>query len=295
MAGVKFLPWVFLVLGPTADAVVVASGGLNNTAPAGQPYFANVGPGGIYLGDGWVLTAAHVAGSLPATASFGGLSYATEPGSFYRLQNNPPLTTLTDIVLFRLSSPPALPGMEISSTTPTVGSEVMMIGNGRTQEGALTHWDRTVISGNDNDTWVEGPAISSNISGWETTGTQEVRWGTNRVHNVGLVVTLPAGNVVAFSTQFDKAGLAEEAQAVSGDSGGAVLSQNGSQWELSGMMVAVSTYEMQPGGAATAVFGVQTAIADLSYYRGQIYSIIPEPSVAGLWLLGAVAGLRRRR
>mgnify|MGYP000046403058 CR=1 FL=1 len=78
----KFLPWVFLVLGPTADAVVVASGGVNNTAPAGQPYFANVGPGGIYLGDGWVLTAAHVAGSLPATASFGGLSYATEPGSF---------------------------------------------------------------------------------------------------------------------------------------------------------------------------------------------------------------------
>lgn len=285
-----------------AEAVVVASGGLNNSAPSGQPYFGNVGglngASAIYLGDGWVLSANHVAGSLPGSVNFGGVGYTTQVGSFHRLENpaySPTLSLLTDLVLFRLSAPPVLPGMAISSATPTVGSQVMMVGNGRTQAGALTYWDRTVITGTGNDTWVETSEASSNISGFQTTATHEVRWGENVVDDNGFTVDIGQGDVISFSTQFDVAGLPQEAQAVSGDSGGAVFSFNGGSWELSGMMYAVSTYETQPGGPDSAVFGVQTAIADLSYYQAEIFSIIPEPSSAVIGMLGGLMLVRRRR
>ena len=61
------------------------------------------------------------------------------------------------------------------------------------------------------------------------------------------------------------------------------------------MMFAVSTYETQPGGAETAVYGSETYIADLSYYRSQILTIIPEPSAYVLAMLGASTLLLRRR
>lgn len=297
--------WWFPCLLATAHpaaAVVVASGGPNNTAPSGQPYFGNVGAlngaSAIYLGDGWVLSANHVAGALPGSVTFGGVSHPTQAGSFHRLGNpaySPTLSLQTDLVLFRLAAPPVLPGLDISSATPTVGSQVMMIGNGRTQAGGLTHWDRTVIGGDNNDTWVETTKALSNISGFQTTGIHEVRWGENAVARNRFTVNIGQGDVISFSTQFDAAGLAQEAQAVTGDSGGAVFSYNGSSWELSGLMYAVSSYETQPGGANTAMFGVQTAVADLSYYRAEIFSIIPEPSVAVLGMLGLLALGRRRR
>lgn len=281
---------------------MVASGGPNHTAPGEQPFFHHVGSIGsasaIYLGDGWVLSAHHVAESLPGSVIFGGVGYATQPGSFHRLGNPiypPALSLLTDIVIFRLNAPLALPGVTISNATPTVGSQVMMIGNGSTQVGPKTFWDRTVVPGDDNDTWVVTTEASSNIAGYQTTGAREIRWGENLVNDDHFTANTGHGDVISFSTQFDAAGLTHEAQAVSGDSGGAVFSYNGSSWELSGMMHAVSTYETQPGGTDTAVFGVETAIADLSYYRNQILTIIPEPSTTLLTLLGGLALFHRRR
>ncbi len=281
---------------------MVTSGGPNNAAPGGQPFFHNVGSIGsasaIYLSDGWVLSANHVAGSLPGSVNFGGISYTTQAGSFHRLTNpvySPTLSLLTDIVVFRLSASLALPGVTISNATPTVGSQVMMIGNGSTQVGPPTFWNRTVIPGDDNDTWVVTPEALSNISGYQTTGAREIRWGENVVFDDNFTANAGHGHVISFSTQFNASGLTHEAQAVSGDSGGAVFSYNGSSWELSGMMHAVSTYETQPGGTDTAVFGVETAIADLSYYRTQILAIVPEPSTAGLAMLGGLVLFRRRR
>ena len=285
-----------------AGAVVVVPSGPNITAPFGQPYFGNVGAlngaSAIYLGDGWVLSADHVAGSLPGSVNFGGVSYSTQAGTFHRLGNpasSPTLSLQTDMVVFRLIAPPVLPGIDISSATPTVGSQVMMIGNGRRQAGALTYWDRTENTGDGNDTWVETTEALSNISGFQTTGTHEVSWGENVVDANRFTVDIGLGDVISFSTRFDAAGLAQEAQAVSGDSGGAVFSYNGSSWELSGMIYAVSTYETQPGGTDTAVFGTQTAIADLSYYRAEIFSIVPEPSAALLGMFGGLVLIRRRR
>lgn len=296
ISGCWFLGWV--ALAQPASAVVVASGGPNNTAPGGQQFFDNVGElngaTAIYLADGWVMSANHVSGSLPASVNFGGTSYTTVPGSFHRLTNAGPLTTFTDIVLFRLNAPPALPGVSLSTATPTIGSEVMMIGNGRVQN-SQTYWNRTEIPGDDNDTWVETTEALSNISGFQTTTSHEIRWGENAVDDNGFTVNIGHGDVVSFSTQFDEIGLAHEAQAVSGDSGGAVFSFVGGAWQLSGMMYAVSGHETQPGGSTSAVFGVQTAIADLSYYRAEILTIIPEPSALMISLIATAGLLRRRR
>jgi len=291
-------------LSQIAGAVVQVSGSANHTAPSGQPYFNNIGTlngaSVIYLDNGWALTANHVASSLPASVNFGGISYGTEAGSFQRLQNPfPSMSTFTDMVLFRLSSPPPLSALSIATSTPTVGSQVMMIGNGRIQDTAPTEWTYTQIPGPGNDTWVEAGPGGGNITGYQTTGAREVRWGENVVDqnlflvNVGSVAS-PV-HVISFDTQFDVGGLSNEAQAVVGDSGGGVFRFNGGSWELSGMMYAVNLYENQPNGAESAVDGDQTLIADLSYYSPQILGIIPEPSTMALTLLGGGFLVRRRR
>jgi hypothetical protein len=279
-----------------AQAVVVLSGAANNTAPVGQPYFANLGTIGsasaIYLGDRWVLTAAHVAGALPPSATFSGTTYVTESGSFHQL-NNPTgsgLSTLTDIVLFRLGVDPGLPSLTIANASPTIGDPVMMIGAGRQQEADPTYWQ---VFGS---TWTELSPPNSSIThyGYETTNTYSPRWGANDVSDVAQDIAYGYGDVRSFITSFDDSAYVHEAQAVSGDSGGAVLFHNGAQWVLSGMIVAVGTFTNQPGGANTAVVGNITAAADLNFYQEQIFEVIPEPSTVLLGMLGAVFFLRRR-
>jgi hypothetical protein len=294
----------FLGLIQFAGAVVQVSGSANNTAPSGQPYFQNIGTlngaSAIYLDNGWVMTANHVASSLPASVKFGGVDYVTESGSFQRLNNPfPSLSTFTDIVLFRLSVAPPLLGLGIATATPTVGSQVMMIGNGRIQESTTTEWNYTQNPGPADDTWMETSPGGGNIVGFKTNSTQEVRWGENVVSqnlftvNVG---TVPAPvDVISYATEFNDGALANEAQGVVGDSGGGVFAYDGSSWQLTGMIYAVNLHENQPNGAQTAVFGDQTLIADLAYYQPQIMTIIPEPSSLGLTLLGGCLIARRRR
>lgn len=287
----------------TARGVVTISGDINNTAPPGQPFFANVGTvngsSGIYLGDRWVITAAHVAGSLPPNASFGGTTYVTQSGSFHRISNpvGSGLSTLTDIVVFRLGTAPALPALTLASSPPTVGADLTMIGNGNMQANQPTYWEVTSLPGEADDIWTErtppDPAI--NAAGYKTNPTREIRWGDNDIETINETIHYGSGDVRAFTTSFDSGAMVQEGQAVVGDSGGAALYYNGSEWVLSGMMVAVGTFENQPGGATAAVVGNNTAIADLSYYRAEILAAIPEPSQAILVGVSTLAFLFRRR
>ena len=60
----------------------------------------------------------------------------------------------------------------------------------------------------------------------------------------------------------------------------AVFAKHGGQWQLAGIMVTVDAYSAQPSPELTAVFGNETFMADLSYYRNQIVAVVPEPGAA---------------
>jgi hypothetical protein len=287
--------------------VVVISGAANSTAPSGQPYFGNVGVVGggsaIYLGNRWVMSAAHVAGTLPASVTLGGNVYNTQAGSFNRLHDpdtlGNPMPTFTDLVVFRLASDPGLPWLGISNSTPTVSASVMMIGSGRQQLSSPTYWNVDVFAGPGNDVWTElGSEVGAEAAGFKTSATRVTKWGVNQVTSTGIELDYGAGPVSLFTTTFNGGAFVQEAQAVIGDSGGAVFTNPGSGWQLSGVMLSVGLYENQPSGAETAVLGNLTYSADISAYRNEILSITAIPEVNGATLFAAGMGaltLRRRR
>jgi len=88
-----------------------------------------------------------------------------------------------------------------------------------------------------------------------------------------------------------------ESQAVPGDSGGAVFIKRSGTWELAGILFSRFLYTDQP--SETAVFGNQSAAADVSFYREQILAAMnPEipalPLPAAFVLVGALATSARR-
>ena len=84
---------------------------------------------------------------------------------------------------------------------------------------------------------------------------------------------------------------------VTNDSGSALFIDNGSGWELAGTFVSVGTYNEQPGGSNSVLFGNVSFALDLSIYAEEINSILPEPSnsvgLAGMLSL-FILGRRRR-
>jgi len=293
---------LLLMLSPVAKAVVIntETGKGNTNAPADDPGWANVGyingASGIYLGAGWVLTAAHVgAGNI----TFSGTSYAPLAGTTVQLTNNTiGRTTNTDLLMFQLASTPAgLGPLTLASTAPTLSSGVTMIGAGR-DRGGLIQWN--VDTGADPWTWTQ-VSSGGNFAGYQTVATNTMRWGTNTVSAADVWVDATNGvpDVKSFATTFNALTLNDnEAQAVLGDSGGAVFTKKESAWELSGVMFTVAGFEAQPSAATTPVFGNVTFSADLSYYSSQIMSIIPEPSTYALLVVSmlgvGVYAFRRR-
>ena len=273
----------------------------NTNAPVDDPGWANMGlingASGIYLGSGWVLTASHVG---VGNITFGGISYSPLSNSTVQITNTTPgKSTNTDLVMFQLTSQPAgLGALTLASTAPTLSAPVTMIGAGR-DRGAFTTWNvNTNVS-----PW-SWTVSSTNVSaaGYQTLESSAMRWGTNTVFakDFWFDTTHGVPDVRSFATRFDASALfTGEAQAVLGDSGGAVFGKNGSDWELQGVIFSVQGLNGQPSPATTAVYGSLTYVADLSYYAPQIMSLVPEPSTYALLGLSATAlglcAIRRRR
>jgi hypothetical protein len=220
---------------------------LNYQAPADDPGWENVGVCGrwtaVYLGRGWVLTAAHVG---PSDITLEGTKYAVDIKSRERVRN--PDGTAADLMLFRVDPVPDLPSVEISAEPPPVGSSIVMVGSG------LGRGEKTVEQGRFGFSW-RAPSVK--------------RWGTSMVDE--HLHDRSVGNTDVFATRFSIANTAHEAHAAHGDSGGAAFAYLEDRWQLVGIILAVDNHDGQPSGSA--VYGNRTMIADLSRYGQFIQSV----------------------
>jgi hypothetical protein len=265
-----------MLCSPPAAAVLIDSGdGTGNiSAPSPDPGWANVGFRGslsaVYLGNSYVITAAHAGFG---DVVFNGTPHRAVPGTDVILRN--PDSSATDLRLFSIHPAPALPALPVSAVAPEIGDQILLAGNGR-DRGAETSFDPN------------GPPPPGPVGGHLWLGSQSLRWGTNEVDSFS---TLSLGGAVSesFSALFDAGSTPHEGVAATGDSGGAVFHNTGSQWELAGIMVAVSQFVGQP--ANTSIYGNGVISVDLSVYRDDIMAVValPEPS-GGLWW-GALAVL----
>lgn len=269
-----------------ASAVVHSTGDgtANTTPPTNDPGWAHVALladlSGVYLGGGWILTANHVP---DRDAIIGGVVYPFVPGSRVVLETSPGVSA--DLAVYRILGDPGLPDLTLGTTAPAVGEPLVMIGYGWNREAALTYWDGG---------WGEigGPG-GATYAGYKRGSGQVVHWGANVVDGTGVPVNAGGSTSTSFYTSFDAAGgggaVSDEAQAVVGDSGGAVFYERGGpgsgDWELAGILFTVSLYSGQPPN--TAVFGTQTYSVEVAAYAAQIEAITA-PTVPALPWLGAV-------
>jgi hypothetical protein len=241
-----------------AMGVIVASGAaglvieredetLSFQAPADDPGWANVGVcdrwTAVYLGQGWVLTAAHVGAS---NVELEGKLYAADVRSRKRVANSD--GTAADLMLFRIDPEPDLPSLAISDEPPPIGSPIVMVGSG------LGRGVKTTGEGRVGFTW-QAPSHK--------------RWGTSILQE--YLHDQSVGNTDTFSTRFSIAMTAYEAQAALGDSGGAAFAYLEDRWQLVGIILAVDHHIGQP--ERSSVYGNRTMIADLARYRENIQSI----------------------
>ena len=254
-----WMPGVLLCITATSFAIVDANSTTNTSDPGGGVPWANVGSvnggSGTYLGNGWVLTAAHV-GAGPIAFDSG----AFQPdGRVIRLSN--PDTSLADILLYHLVLTPGLTGSVVSSSTPAIGSLVDLVGYGRIRGSAEQSFSTEY-----------GPKSGFY---WSPNGTKS--YGRNLIQTgVTTRTLLGVGSFRGFILDFTP----PDAQVATGDSGGAVFYKNSATWELAGMIEALASF-VYPLPAS--VYGDESWIMDLPTYKTQIDALVSSTAGGATW------------
>jgi hypothetical protein len=245
---------------PTNTQVPNWTTGWPTSGVTGWNYVGSVaGASGVYLGNGWVLTAAHVGfgnftlGTAPA--------YTAVPGSLNYIYNSD--GTMADIVLFKIQTSPSLLPLPMSISDPIAyyttppGTPVVMLGFG---------------------------------------GGAGLSWGFDNVTEINETVSHPS-SLPYISNDFftdngaippppSKAGIMNNATVVGGDSGGGDFSFNTStqKWNLIGINEVTGSYS----NSAVTFSGM----IQLSSYAVRINEIIypstdtPTMPFFGLLVLG---------
>lgn len=249
--------WLLLAMVMPLDAasVLIATGDGtgNTTAPAADPGFANVGAigdlSGVYLRNGWVLTANHVGANSIILL---GITHEPIAGSRVRFQNAD--LSFADLIAYKLQTKPALSDLQITSGAPVFNTLVTLIGNGRDRAATTSY---------------------SGIDGWFWGSTRSLRWGTNRIAFADEFIF----DTQSFVTQFDDITGGppgqHEADLINGDSGGGAFTGSGASAELMGIIFARAPLAGQPPG--TSIYGDHGVIVDLFAYRSDIIALIDQP------------------
>lgn len=193
------------------------------------PYWNNVGMvghgTGTYIGDGWVITAAHV-GCFPFVTADGKV-WKPLPKTYRLLKSSP--HDHGDVAIFQVEGRPELPAIPLAKSALDSAAPGIIVGNGYTQESKaepLVHQGR----------------VLGNL-GYYTRPVRAKLWGRAYLSNDNTPTLLKGTkgthtHVVA--TRFERKAFAS--QATDGDSGSPAFSYNAQsrQWELAGCVAAVS-------------------------------------------------------
>lgn len=306
-----------LLAGPLQAVIVAGANGgagtsnnttveqLNRVVPVPFSNFGNSirysDASGTYLGynattrDVWVLSANHItATQAGSTLQIEGVDY-TQQGTRIAVSNS-------DLTLIRYHNAsgivPSMPAVSLASSTPTVGTSIVMMGWGADRVQAPTGdaflSDAVALSGGNGSGYT-----------WRDASNSMLRWGTNNV-STSLTAAFSGSNLVNayWGAYFDQPAdgqwlTSNEATLGVRDSGGGAFFLSGGKWVLGGVAYGVDTYGSSPFNSATSHQG--SYFTNVSTYRSTIQSIIgtgitlvPEPSVAVLGLFG-LAIFRRRR
>ncbi|MDR0532447.1 MAG: trypsin-like peptidase domain-containing protein [Verrucomicrobiales bacterium] len=121
---------------PTTTNIRYWNTGWGSSSVTGWDYVGTVGgASAVYLGNGWVISAAHVDLSSN-TYTLDGVTYTIIADSVTTIGN-------TDLVLFQISTALDLPTLTISSSSASTGQSVVMIGYG----GGTKAWGTGTING----------------------------------------------------------------------------------------------------------------------------------------------------
>ena len=267
----------------TTNAVVVGTdyyseAPLNNTAPTDDPGWDRIGisgvASGVYLGNGWVLTAKHTAST---SFRINDKTYSAIAGSGKQLKN-PEDNSLTDLYMYQINVPVTdalsnLPVVDIASSSPNIGSTGILMGIGYIQNSQTPDYDFKF-------------GYPEYDSFTISTTERAKKWAYAQVLPTPIYDKPLQLNIRhTFNTVFDLTDESQTGNATQKDSGGAFFAKNANNdWELAGIINLIASDPSQE--ANTAANGNQTIYSDLTYFRDQILTTVPEPS--SLLVLGGL-------
>lgn len=258
---------IALGVGTQTHALVIDAGdGLGTTEPPPDlPEWSNVGrrmggPSVVYVGNQWILTAAHVGAGVVELV---GERFDPVAGSPTPILNED--GSEADLLLFRIDRDPGLPQLPLSKRPPRVGEDVVLVGMGASRGRSVT---------------IDLPGYGL-VDGFAWNPDETKRWGTNLISGPVQPVRHGQSYTLAIPSIFDRIdhvlGTPVEATAAEGDSGGALFAHADALRPelgrvLSGVLFTVGTLSAQPPG--TSLYGGITYAADVASYRDQMVAII---------------------
>ncbi len=224
----------------------------------------------VYLGNGYLLTANHLAASTEVT--FDGVNFYTIDPSY-----SSSFTGGVDLKIFKLTETPSIAGVSLLDSPLEYSGEITLIGWGVGRNAT---------------------PINTNVVGWGDGSTITKRWGLNVLSGAATVEGY-SGLIFHLNTPGEGGGLgANEAALTRYDSGSGMFQFINGQWYLISIATGVQTSNSSTFGNP----GDLNAGVRISAYYSQIMMnipAIPEPSSLALLfpacLGGALWVMKRKR